>query len=140
MENLEYIDLFETRQRGYVGNSIVEFASHLLHYLQFPNGMYWNCDEVELVLDNCKTLETISIERSMSRQDLMRSLLYQRKLCNIKRIFLTVDTDYEQYTFEEYGRVFDDEVQYCLCETPVKEETKIMLKCCNIILCSCKTR
>ena len=140
MENLEYIDLFETRQRGYVGRSIVEFASHLLHYLQFPNGMYWNRDEVELVLDNCKTLETISIERSMSRHNLMRSLLYQRKLCNIKRIFLTVDTDYEQYAFEEYGRVFDDEVQYCLCETPVKEETKIMLKCCNIILCSCKTR
>ena len=100
MENLEYIDLFETRQRGYVGNSIVEFASHLLHYLQFPNGMYWNCDELELVLDICKTLETISIERSMSRQDLMRLLLYQRKLCNIKRIFLTVDTDYEQYAFE----------------------------------------
>lgn len=140
MENLEYIDLFETRQRGYVGRSIVEFASHLLHYLQFPNGMYWNRDEVELVLDNCKTLLTISIERSMSRHNLMRSLLYQRKLSNIKRIFLTVDTDYEQYAFEEYGRVFDDEVQYCLCETPVKEETKIMLKRCNIILCSCKTR
>ena len=108
MENLEYIDLFETRQRGYVGKSIVEFASRLLHYLQFPNGMHWNRDEVELVLDNCKTLETNSIERSMSRHDLMRSLLYQRKLCNIKRIFLTVDTDYEQYAFEEYGRVFDN--------------------------------
>ena len=109
MENLEYIDLFETRQRGYVGKSIVEFASHLLHYLQFPHGMYWNHDEVELVLDNCKTLETTSIERSMSRHDLMWSLLYQRKLCNIKRTFLTVDTDYEQYAFEEYGRVFDND-------------------------------
>ena len=38
----------------------------------------------------------------------MQSLLYQRKLCNIKRIFLTVDTDYEQYAFEEYSRVFDN--------------------------------
>ena len=109
MENLEYIDLFETRQRGYMGKSIVEFASHLLHYLQFPHGMYWNRDEVELVLDNCKTLETTSIERSMSRHDLMWSLLYQRKLCNIKRTFLTMDTDYEQYAFEEYGRVFDND-------------------------------
>lgn len=107
MENLEYIDLFETRQREYVG--IVEFASHLLHYLQFPNGMYWNRDEVELVLDNCETLETIYLERSILRHDLMRSLLYQRKLSNIKRIFLTVDTDYEKHAFEEYGRVFDDD-------------------------------
>ena len=39
----------------------------------------------------------------------MRSLLYQRKLCNINRIFLTVDTDYKQYAFEEYGRVFDND-------------------------------
>ena len=70
--------------------------------------MYWSRDEVELVLDNCKTLETISIERSMSRRYLMQALLYQRKLCNIKRILLTVDTDYEQYAFEEYGRVFDN--------------------------------
>ena len=54
-----------------MGKSIVEFASHLLHYLQFPNGMYWKWDEDELVLDNCKTLETTSIERSMSRHDLM---------------------------------------------------------------------
>ena len=92
-----------------MGKSIVEFASHLLHYLQCPNGMYWKWDEDELVLDNCKTLETISIERSMSHHDLKRSLLYQRKLRNIKRIFLTVDTVYEQYAFEEYGRVFDDD-------------------------------
>ena len=29
---------------------------------------------------------------------------------------------------------------FFLCETPVKEETKIMFKCRNIILCSCQTR
>lgn len=92
-----------------MGKSIVEFASHSLSYLQFRSGTYGNCDEVELVLDNCRTLETISIERSVWPHDLMRLLLHQRKWCNIRRIALTVDTDYEQYVFEEYGRVFDDD-------------------------------
>lgn len=154
-ENLEHIDLFDTRQRGYVGKSIVEFASHSLRYLRFPSGTSWNHHEVELVLDNCRTLQTISIERSMWPHDLMRSLLFQRKWCNIKRIVLTVDIDYEQYAFEEYGRVFDDDYVLplvkdmaatkkpgpilCLCETPVKEDTKIMLKRLNIVLCSCRS-
>ena len=77
-ENLEHIDLFDTRQRGYVGKSIVEFSSHSLRYLRFPSGTHWNRHEVELVLDNCRSLETISIERSMWPHDLMRSLLYSK--------------------------------------------------------------
>ena len=92
-----------------MGKSIVEFASHSLRYLRFPSETYWNRDDVELVLDNCRTLETISIERSVWPHDLMRSLLHQRKWCNIRRIVLTVDTDYKQYVFEEYGRVFDND-------------------------------
>lgn len=139
-----------------MGKSIVEFASHSLRYLQFPSGTYWNRDEVELVLDNCRTLETISIERSAWPHDLMRSLLHQRKWCNIRRIVLTVDTDYQQYVLEEYDRVFDDDYVLplvkdmaatkkpgpilCLCETPVKEDTKMMFERLNIVLCSCRSR
>ena len=34
----------------------------------------------------------------------------------------------------------DTKSGFFLCETPEKEETEIMFKCHNIILCSCKTR